>query len=204
MRSSLSHKLSEKNQTSRCLRPNANTLQLKALSRLSTEMYLSREPCSTHFLQGSSNATSATQLRPKGIGKGWNAHALHGHGAYRTMEAVSKSIAQAGSWKNRRKALSLHVPQSLKESGWAAEQKSSEVSLPTPLSSEVLKCSLEHGPCLLRLLSLKVLQVDGTSWCLHSLQPGRTPRCWKHLLEDVDRQIHGEVGVEGRTLWAEG
>lgn len=23
-------------------------------------------------------------------------------------------------------------------------------------------------------------------------------------LEDVDRQIHGEVGVEGRTLWAEG
>lgn len=47
---------------------------------------------------GSSNATSATQLRPKGTGKRWNAHALHGHGAYRTMEAVSKSIAQAGSW----------------------------------------------------------------------------------------------------------
>lgn len=23
-------------------------------------------------------------------------------------------------------------------------------------------------------------------------------------LEDVDRQIHGEVGVEGRALWAEG
>lgn len=65
---------------------------------------------------------------------------------------------------------------------------------------------MQPGTCSLfaQLLSLKVLQVDSASWYLGSLQPSRTSRCWKHLLEDVDRQIHGEVGVEGRALWAEG
>lgn len=82
--------------------------------------------------------------------------------------------------------------------------RKSNGSQPNPQSAEVLKHSLKCSPHLLRVLSLKVPQVDSTSWYLCSLQPSQTSRCWKYLLEDVDRQIHGEVGVEGRALWAEG
>jgi hypothetical protein len=31
----------------------------------------------------------------------------------------------------------------------------------------------------------------------------KSKNCRHPDLEDVDRQIHGEVGVEGRALWAE-
>ena len=97
VRSSLSHKISEKNQISRCLGQNVNTLQQKALSRLSAEMYLSREPCSTHLLQESFNITSATQLRPMGTWErleckhmAWTRCLSH---RGQPVEAVSKSIA---------------------------------------------------------------------------------------------------------------
>lgn len=53
------------------------------------------------------------------------------------------------------------------------------------------------------LPSLQVSQIDGAPCTLHILGPGSPSSCRKHLLEDVDGQIHSIQGVEGRRLWAE-